>query len=224
MRTLLSLALLGTVATSAWAVVFNDALGDVNAPMTTYGNPNVDLASVEITNTASDITFKFTTNSPSITSPDWIKVNAIIRNIGDPTTTGNPWGRPYSLIGGASAFVGGWVDSGGGGQGWNYDGVNWNNNAATSLTISGPSVSYTFNLSALGLAVGDTFFFDATTTGGGGNDSAWDPLSQSTGQIIAPDQPTELASQLTYHVVPEPASMVALGLGVASLIRRRKKA
>lgn len=224
MKNLFVFAFLGCLVTSAWSIVFNDAIGDLNAPMNTYGNPNADLASLEITNTAADITFKFTTNSADILSPDWIKLNAILRKIGGTPGAGNGWNRPYSLVGGATAFVGGWVDGGGSGQAWTTDGVTWSQNASTTPTIAGGSASYTFNLSALGLAVGDVFVFDATTTGGGGNDSAWDPLSQSSGQITDPGQATELPSQLTYQVVPEPATMAALGLGIASMIRRRKKA
>ena len=234
MNKLFGLALLGAIVSPAMAVVFNDALGDVNAPMTTYGNPNVDLASLEITNTASDITFKFTTNSPSITSPDWINLAVVMRLGGGPIdagANGNGWLRPFALAGGADRFIGGWVNGGGGFEARQYNGTSWNLNGASyiptpgmSLAISGGSVSYTVGLATLGLGLGDTFTFDATTSGTGGNDAAWDPLSMSSGQITAPDQASVLNSNLAYTVVPEPASMTALALGAMAMLRRRKKA
>lgn len=229
---------MGSIVSPAMAVVYTDALGDVNAPMTGYGNPNVDLASLEITNTATDITFKFTTNTSDIASPNWIKLNVVMRRGGgllDSGANGNGWLRPYALAGGADRFIGGWVDGGSGGfEARQYNGTDWGGTSPAGATynstpgmvsvISGNTASYTVNLSTLGLSLGDTFTFDATTTGGGGNDGAWDPLSMSTGQITAPDQASVLNSNLQYTVVPEPASMTALALGAAALLRRRKKA
>lgn len=232
MKKLLAISFIAIVSSQAMAVVYTDLLGDVNAPMTTYGNPNVDLASLEITNDASTISFKFTTNSPSITSPDWIKLNVIMRKGGGPldlSANGNGWNRPYNLSGGADRHIGGWVDGGGGfearqfnGTGWNLNGATYTPTAGMLVAISGPSVTYTLNLSTLGLSVGDTFVFDALTTGGGA-DGAWDLLSQGP-TVSGPTDPYTSMSNLSYTVVPEPASMTALALGAAALLRRRKKA
>lgn len=234
MKKLLVLAAVVSAVSPAMAVIYSDALGDVNSPMTTYGNPNVDLASLEITNTATNIAFKFTTNAASITSPDWINLNVVMRLGGGPIdngANGNGWLRPYALAGGADRFVGGWVNGGGGFEARQYNGTNWNINGATynsttgmSVAIVGNMVTYTVDLATLGLGLGDTFTFDATTSGTGGNDGAWDPLSMSTGQITAPDQSSILQSNLQYTVVPEPASMTALALGAAAMLRRRKRA
>ncbi len=234
MKKVLVLAAIVSAVSPAMAVIYNDALGDVNAPMTTYGNANVDLASLEITNTATSISFKFATNSPSITSPDWIKLNVVMRLGGGPLdagANGNGWSRPYALAGGADRFIGGWVDGGGGfearqynGTAWNLNGATYNSTAGMSASVVGNMATYTVDLATLGLSLGDTFTFDATTTGGGNNDGAWDPLSMSTGQVTAPDQASVLGSNLQYTVVPEPASMTALALGAAAMLRRRKRA
>ncbi len=231
MKKLLGISLVATVASPAMAVVYTDLLNDVNAPMSGYGNPNVDLASLEITNTLSDISFKFTTNSPSITSPDWIKLNVIMRKGGGPldmSANGNGWNRPYNLDGGADRHIGGWVDSGGGfesrtynGSGWDLQGATYNSTPGMSVLISGDSVTYTLGLGTLGLAVGDSFTFDALTTGGG-NDGAWDLLSQGP-TTSNPGDPYTSMSQLNYEVVPEPASMTALAVGALAMLRRRKK-
>lgn len=238
MKNLRIAAMIGALAAvvPAMATIYSDALNDVNAPMTTYGNPNVDLASLEITNTATQISFKFTTNSPDIITPNWIKLNVIMRSGAGPydtAATGNGWGRPYNMTGGANKFIGGWVDSGGGFEARTYNGTDWstglgatyNSTPGMSLVIAGPSVTYTVNLATLGLAAGDTINFDAITSGGGNNDGAWDALSQGTPTISAPGDAFTVLGNLTYTVtpVPEPATMAALALGVAAMVRRRKK-
>ena len=241
MKSLKITAMVGALAAvvPAMATIYTDALNDVNAPMNTYGNPNVDLASLEITNTATQISFKFTTNSPDISTPNWIKLNVIMRSGAGPYDTsanGNGWGRPYNMAGGANKFVGGWVDGSpvaGGFEARNYNGTDWGGGSPTGATwlgtpgmsyvIAGPSVTYTVDLALLGLSVGNVINFDAITTGGG-NDGAWDALSQATPTISNPGDPYTVLGNLTYTVtpVPEPATMAALGLGVAALLRRRK--
>ena len=228
MKYLISFALLGSMATSAWAVVFNDALNDVSEPMAS-NNVNFDMSGFEITNTLSSITFAFTVDSPDVTTNGWQKFNVIMRKGGGPLSGSNGWGRNYSLAGGADRFIGGWVDGGGGFEARQYDGANWPVNGATyvptagmSLAISGPTVSYTVDLATLGLAVGDTFVFDAVVTGDGGGHGAFDTLTTPGSNDW--NAPVEINSQLSYTVVPEPATMSALGLGIAAMLRRRKKA
>ncbi len=213
MKKLLATALIGAAMGQAMAVRFEDAIGDINAPMTTYGNANVDLVSLAITDNGTDLTVTFTTNGAAINSPDWIKcVMAIRRGVGPlntALTTG--WPRNFNLVGGSDTWLGGWVDGAFGGFEWRvYNGTNWGGGtpfAATWLPTPGMfsttnlnTVSYTIPLATVGLAAGDTFHFDASPTGGDDDDGAWDPIGTIEQQITAPDQNIQLAGNLMYRV------------------------
>jgi len=210
-------------AVAANAVVFTDATGDFGAPMNTYGNPNFDVSSLEITNDLTNIVFKFTVNNANITSPDWHKFFVLLNDGTGPTSGSNGWGRNIALAGGATAWMGGWVDGGGGGQGFTYNGA-WNNNNGVTIALSGSTATYTASLSSLGLSIGDTFTFDAGTTGNNGDHGAWDLVSLATPSAAGPTDFVTSNSNLQYSVVPEPATMTAMAMGAAALLRRRKKA
>ena len=98
----------------------------------------------------------------------------------------------------------------------------YRNDAGLSVTKDASSVTLNILLADLGLAVGDTFLFDAITTGGGGSDGAVDSAGNPAPQITEWNQDSD-AHNLTYHVVPEPATMITLGLGAAALLRKRRR-
>jgi len=230
-------ALMGT---AAFATHYDDAINDVSSVMAGYGNPNADIASVDITNDNSLIAFKITCNSSDIISPDWIKLNVIIRKVGDAAASldtsanGNGWIRPYNMAGGASRFIGGWLDGGGGFEArtynpglvaWDLQGATYNATPGMSIQISGNTATFTTPLSALNLKIGDTFYFDAVTTGGYSSDGAWDALSSAVETIANPGDPFTVAGNLTYRVSKTPSfsagsskpPLLALGMRVVPL-------
>ncbi len=214
-------AVLATVA-GAQAVLYVDPVGDVFVPGNPF--PHMDITTVNVTNTASTITFDITLNGSPIAT-NWGKYNVVLRKVGaspvDNDSQTNPWGRNYALLGGASGFIGSWVDATPNNQqNWSYNG-SWNLNSTVTNTITPSGVSLTVSMADLGFAFGDMIVFDVLTTGGNGGDTAVDSLSGASpvgwGDHV-------LLEGIQYNTaVPEPATMAVLGLGAAALLRRRKK-
>jgi hypothetical protein len=213
---------------------YTDAAGDIGAGIST-GNGTLDILGMEVTNNATDITFKLTVNG-NVNTTDWGKFLVGIATGGTGTTTGNGWARPINLnspIGGMDYWIGSWVDGGGGSQLWSYNGTSWSGpSALSSFSFSGSTLTYTATLASLGLAIDDTFYFDAYTTGGGNGDGAIDALANPTVSITGwGDSYTSSTTGSSgpglnsYQVVPEPSTVALLtlsALGVAGYAVRRR--
>ncbi len=202
-----------------------------NAGITTYadatfdlfdnGLDNLDIASVSVTNTATDITFAVTTRG----FQNWTKYMIFLDT--DPTggTTTNAWSRPVILSGSSiERFIGSWVDQpSNNSQLVSYTGGNWDWGNYTTLTnsVSGNTVSWTMSLASLGLSIGQTFGFDVATSGGG-NDPGVDHLSRNDPATSGWGDPSTAGAFLQYTVVPAPGALALLGLaGLAGSRRRR---
>lgn len=178
------------------ANTYTDATGE---NFTTAGGGILDITSVEVTNTASDMVFKIKLGGNPVTT-DWGKylISIQVTNSGNMfDTSGDGWARPISVaasagpVGGIDYWVGSWADGGNGAELYKYGGT-WTRQSATynpnpdgiGITKDTNSVTIKFNFSGLGVAFGDTIYFDVYTSGGGGSDSAVDALSRSD-QTIA---------------------------------------
>jgi hypothetical protein len=144
-------------------VVYNDAANDIDPGITTGGG-TLDLLSMEVSHTATDIVFSLTVNG-SVNSVDWGKfMIGISTPGGDKTTTGNGWSRPINFAsnGGMNYWVGSWVDSGGGSQLWSNGASGWSGPASNAgFSFSGNNITYTISRAAIGMSGDGTFFFDA---------------------------------------------------------------
>lgn len=208
---------LGVVA-GANATLYVDNTGDI-----ALGSmPHMDITSVDVTSTATQITFQINLAGDPIAT-NWGKYNVILHNLAAGTTDtsleNNPWGRNYRLLGGSTGFIGSWADQPANNQqNWSYNG-SWNMNLLSTNAITTSTVTLTANLADLGLGQSDSIIFDVVTTGGG-DDTAVDSLTgvppTSWGEQVA-------LEGLLYNPVPEPATMAVLGLGAAALLRRRAK-
>jgi hypothetical protein len=220
---LLALAVLS--ALSASAATFSDSTGE---NFTTAGGGILDISSVEVNATATDLIFKLNlTGNPTTT--DWGKymIGLTTTTGGDPS--GNGWVRPIGMSSGMNYWVGSWVDSGNGGELWKYTGA-W----AKQSTIGGvnpdnlsiskdtSSVTLSFNYAGLGLIPGSSFNFDVYTSGGGSGDGAVDALANPNQTISDWGVAYNSGANVDAFTipVPEPAAWTLLGLGSLVLFRR----
>jgi len=213
------------------AVVFSDAVGDVNMPAGYFSNQ--DIKSVTVTNDATNVYFTIELNGSIAGGSNWGKYAIMIDSAAGGYTGNNPtvWNRSISMPSGMDHWIGAWVDGSGGNQLYSYTGVanNWNAAAVQGTTLTGTSFTVTTPLASIGISVGQTFCFDVMSSGGNGNDSAWDLLSKNVVNdsdndgVTGWSELTQSTNCVAYTAVPEPATMTALALGAVATLRRRKK-
>ena len=224
-----ALAVSSSFAVQGTTSPYTDPAGDIGADIAT-ADGTLDILGMEVTNTATDITFKLTVNG-NVSTTAWGKFMIGFATGGTGTTTGNGWNRPINLsspIGGMDYWIGSWVDSGGAAQFFSYSGTNWSASSALAAFsfAGGPTstVTYTATLASLGRAVSDVFYFDAYSSGGGGGDSAIDALANPNVSVTTWAGPYtssttgDLGPGLnSYQVVPEPSTYALLALSALSL-------
>jgi hypothetical protein len=218
-------------------VVFTDATGDIASGIAT-GNGTLDLVSMEVSHTASDIQFKLTVNG-NLGSTDWGKFMIGISSSGTKTSSGNGWGRPINMSsnGGMTHWIGSWVDGGGGSELRTNGGSGWSGPASPAgYAISGgatSTITYTVSRASVGMVGNGTLYFDAYSSGGGSGDGAIDALSRSNASVsnwggsfttsgVASGTSASTTGGAFAYVIPAPGALVLLGVaGLLGAKRRR---
>jgi hypothetical protein len=236
--------LLSSVAAAVLAVgttnaqLISDAIGDIDAGISTGGG-TLDIVSMEVLSTSSDVTFNLTVNG-DVSTTDWgnFMIGIATGNTAG-TTTGNGWARPINLdspIGGMNYWIGSWVNGApaGGAQLWSYDGTSWAEQTllapGISLTAGAQSqISLTMPLSSIGITAPTLIYFDAYSSGSGAGDTSIDALSNPNVAVTAWDQvyTSNLANGISSATVPEPSTYALLALSAAAvggyMARRRAR-
>lgn len=228
LRTTLAIGSLVAFSYAAQATTYTDATGE---NFTGAGGGILDISSVEVTDTLTDLIFKINLTGNPSNPTDWGKYMIGINSTPGGNTTGNGWGRPISISAGMDYWVGSWVDSGNGAELYKYTGVWGSPQSATyggnpdnlAITKNTSSVTLQFSYAGLGLSAGDTFSFDVYTSAGGAGDGAVDALGNPS-QTIADwgnaYNSGSLVSSYTITPIPEPSALALIGLGGALLARR----
>lgn len=216
-------SVIGTTYTDATNDLFDSSLTNLDLVSAQFSNDATHLhLSVTVRGDVSTTTWGdymvFIDSTPSLTVPNRSDAEG---------PRGNPFHRGFEAPAGTDAFIGSWLDDGGGNLSYMYEGGRWNQKETGTPDLARAAsgiVSWTFSLESLGLGIGDTFRFDVATTGGIDGASSVDLLSTD---VIRPgwgfDEDATL--DLTYIVagstaVPGIGGIAALaGLGLA---RRRR--
>ena len=187
---------LSLTALHAQPTVYTDPIADINVDGNTNpGNGTLDVIKMEVSDSTNDVIFALTVNG-NLATTDWGRFMVGIANMKtNGATNGNGWARPINLIAsatnGMTHWIGSWVNSGGGSQLWTYSGSgtgggtakNWTGPAGlvgysfTTNTNGTSTINYVVSKASLGVALGDTIYFDAYSSGGGDGDSAVDALA-----------------------------------------------
>jgi hypothetical protein len=218
------------------ASTYNDAANDIANGIATGGG-TLDLLSMEVSHTATDLVFSLRVNG-NVTgngSVDWGKfMIGIATGNGSGTTSGNGWGRPINMSapnGGMTHWIGSWVDGGGGLElrthtnQWNLTGASYSGNFPGSFQFAGNTLTYTVAMASLGLSMGDTFYFDAYSSGGGPSDGAIDALANPNVSVQGwGDSYTSSAPNIFSYTIPAPGALALLGVAGITAGRRARKA
>lgn len=199
----------------AFADVYSDTVGDLNDGTVgedLAGHTHLDIVSVEVTNTFTDLRFKINLDGDPVLT-DWGKYCigfSTNNSTGDTTEFGNGWGRHITMNQGMDFWIGTWVDGGGGIQLFHYDGALWNNIGGGSVSKDSSSVTVEIAFSELGKGFGDTVEFEVYTTGGGA-DPAIDALSNPDVTVAAWADwyASGLSSLYTIQTIPATTNMVS---------------
>lgn len=219
-----------TVSTlSLPAANYLDSLGDNGASF-------LDITSVDVNNTATTLTLTVNVaGDPSNVGNNWgkflIGFDTGVAGGGNLNAV-NGWGKDIQMSsGGMDFFIGSWLDWGTGADLKNWSGSQWDTVTATylpnpfnlNLVVGAASVSYTFDIAALGLAVGSTFSFDVYASTGSANvvDSSGNPAAQTWNSD--PYDSGLNVSSYTIQAVPEPTLGALLGLGGLLALRRAQR-
>jgi len=216
---------LAVLTLNAQAATYLDSTGE------TISGAHIDITSVEVNHTATDLIFKINlAGDPVVT--DWGKYIIGLNTVAGGDSAGNGWGRPISMPG-MDYWIGTWADGGNGAEVRNYSG-SWGLQSATyganpdSVGVSKDSSSFTiqFKYAGLGIVAGTPFQFDVYTSGGGGGDSAIDALgnpAQSVANWGDAYNSGALVNSYTIPAVPEPGALTLLGLGATLVISRLRR-
>lgn len=223
----LAVVALTSFALTSTAANYSDSVGDIMPG----ANSILDISSVEVNSTATDLIFKINLVGDPVAT-DWGKYMIGLDTAPGGDAVGNGWSRPISMASGMDYWVGSWADWGNGAEIYKYTGA-WALQSATynpnpdniSFSKDPTSVTIQFNFAGLGLAPGSSFLFDVYTSGGGGGDGAVDALANPAMTIANWGDPYTTQSPVSYTIpVPEPTALALLGIGaslVISRIRRR---
>ncbi len=223
MRTAASMIAALTLAGSAFADHTRlDVFADSSNDLFDNGFANLDITQVAVgqfwTGDHVELDIAVTTRGMS----DWTKYLLFFdTQVGG--LASNPWNRPINTGGGVDAFVGGWIDSGGGDQYWSAGESGWNGAGGVPIYVDWNSntVHYMFGLAVDLAAVGTVIKFDVATSGGGSNDPGVDHLSRSDQATSGWGSASASGEFLSFTVIPAPGA--AALLAVAGLVGRRRR-
>jgi len=227
MRKILAAALIAACASTAQATTYNDSVNDVNVQGNYWGF--LDIVKTEVTNDATDLSFKITVNGDT-SGGDWGKYIILIndRPGGDTDNPqGNPsaWDRKWTMAAGADHFIGSWLDWGGGAQQFDYDGTAaWSAQANPTLTNTPGAqsmIEIKTSLASLGLSPTKVMCFDIGVTGGNQGDGAIEALGNPAVNTNDWGIHSFTSGNQCYTVVPEPLTLGFLAFGAATALRRR---
>ena len=222
----LAVAALVAVSLNVQGATYLDSTGE---NFTAAGGGILDISSVEVNNTATDLIFKINLTGDPIAT-DWGKYMIGLNTGPGGDSAGNGWGRPISMAN-MNYWVGAWVDSGNGAEVRKYSGA-WTLQSATYAanpdnvltTKNSSSVTVQFSFAGLGIVPGTPFVFDVFASGGGGSDSAVDALANPAQSIADWSNPYSSQSTLSYTIpVPEPASLALIGVGLTFVLGRMRR-
>ncbi len=231
MKKVLGLLVVAGLASVAQAsVTYTDAQND----MFDNGFAHLDISSVDVSHTASTITFVINVRGSidaGAGGSNWGKYCIGIDTGAVGGASDNGWGRNVSWgSNGIDFWVGAWADNsfpfGMGGELRSQPGgalVDATYTTGTMISGSTATFSQTITLSraALGLTGDDTFRFDVLSTGGGGGDPGVDHLSRS--DLATSDWSVQSTSgDFLSYTIPTPGAAALLGLGGLVAARRRR--